>query len=62
MTTFFAPPNRTDFVLNIDDTLNVLINGRTDNTTINNGGAENVTAGYRTARRSIAAAAKMFLS
>jgi autotransporter passenger strand-loop-strand repeat protein len=45
METISAPPNRTNFVLNDGDTLNVLIGGQTDFTTINSGGAENVTAG-----------------
>src|SRR5262245_2451113 len=42
---FVSPPNQNGLVLNNGDILTVLINGLTDFTTINDGGAEKVTAG-----------------
>jgi len=42
MTTYTAPPDRSSLVLNNGDILNVNAGGRSDFTTINNGGIENV--------------------
>ncbi len=42
MTTYTAPPNQTDLVLNDGDALNVLSQGQSNYTTINTGGVENV--------------------
>jgi autotransporter passenger strand-loop-strand repeat protein len=44
-TTFTAPPNQSDLVLNSGDILNVNSGGRASHTTINAGGIENVNGG-----------------
>ena len=42
MTTYTAPPDRSGLVLNSGDILNVNAGGRSNFTTVNNGGIENV--------------------